>query len=469
MSRNLIEGIEKKIQIMDERTIEIPYKFECRDYQIDAWEALLAGKNRIVCCWHRGAGKDLFGLNYFIWRMIKEPAVYLHCFPQYSQAKRAIWNSVHRTDDGESMGYLEHFPKELIKYKNSQEMRIELFNGSIYCVMGIDGKNAQLARGMNPTHVIVSEYAYMSPESWETIEPRVINNKGTVLFLSTPNGKNHFYDVFNYAASGHDPNYFCSIVTNDDTKINSPEDIQRLRDQGRPEDFIQQEFFCDFNRGAQGSYYGNLIQDARKDERICNISINSDLPVCTSWDIGIGDSTAIWFFQQLVNGNIHYLNYYENNNEPLEHYLQYCDDWKAKQRCIYGTHYVPHDMRSREYSSGISRLETAQKLGYNMLPVVTSQGQAFGVEEGINVVRASLPHCIFNEKTCNAGIKCLEFYRKKWNDALKVYYDQPLHDRYSHGADAFRVGSVGLKMFGTSTNKLSADKIREMRQRNYGF
>ena len=447
------------------KNIEVPYRYECRPYQVPAWEALLAGKKRVVCCWHRGAGKDLFALNYFLWRMCQEPAVYLHCFPQYSQGKKAIWNSIHNTDYGEPLGYLEHFPDELVKYKNSQEMRIQLFNGSIYQVMGIDGKNAQLARGMNPTHVIVSEYAYMDPQSWYTIEPRVKQNKGTVLFLSTPNGKNHFYDLYNWAKSGRDPDYFASLVTNDDTHIHSDADIQKMRDEGRPEDFILQEYYCDFNRGAQGSYYGNLIQNARNDGRITALSISPDLPVHTSWDIGVGDSTAIWIFQTMASGKINFLHYYENNNEGLEHYLNYLDNWKTKNKIIYGTHYVPHDMQNREFTSGVDRLAAARNLGYSMQVVPKKS-----IEEGVQAVRSLLPHCSFDEKECKRGIEHLDFYRKKWNEALKVYYDEPLHDSHSHGADAFRMAAIGIKALDPTNNrKLTPDQIREMRQKYLGY
>lgn len=445
------------------KRIQIPYKFECRDYQIPVWEALKAGKSRVVCCWHRGAGKDLFALNYFIWRMVKEPAVYLHCFPQYSQGKKAIWNSLHQTDYGEPMSYLEHFPPELVRYKNSTEMRIELYNGAIYCVLGLDGKNAQLARGMNPTHVIISEYAYMDPRSWETIEPRVSQNKGTALFLSTPNGKNHFFDLYNYASSGHKDNYFASLVTNDTTHIHTQEHIQELKDRGTPEDFIYQEYYCDFNRGAEGSYYGKLIQRAREDERICKLNIVPDLPVNTAWDIGIGDSTSIWLFQLLKNGNLNFLNYYENNNEGLQHYLHYLDNWKTTNQALWGVHYVPHDMRQREFTSGVDRLSAARDLGYNM-QVCPSKS----IEEGIQSVRSLLPRCSFDMTNCKRGINCLDFYRKKWNESLKVYYDEPLHDQYSHGADAFRMAAIGINALKPGGG-ITPDQTKEWRQKHLGY
>jgi phage terminase large subunit len=442
-----------------------PHKFKCRPYQIDAWKELDSGRKRVVCSWHRGAGKDLFALNYLIWKALEVPAVYLHCFPKYNQGKRAIWNSVHQTDVGEAISYLDHFPKEAVKYKNSSDMRLELVNGSIYCVMGLDGKNATQARGMNPSFIILSEYAYMDPESWYTIEPRISQNRGTAIFLSTPNGQNHFYSLCNYASRKENPDYFYSHLTIDDTKILDASHIEKLRGEGIPEDFIQQEYYCSFTRGAEGSYYGKYIQAARDDERITSLHLHPDLPVHSGWDIGIGDSTAVWLFQILPNGKINFVHYYENNNEGLDHYLRYLDDWKCKKGAIFGTHFVPHDMQNREYTSGVDRITTARQLGYPMLAVPRTP-----VDEGIQAVRSTLNQCSFDAKLCERGIKCLDFYRKKWNESLKVYYDTPLHDQWSHGADAFRTAIVGMKHINPqSVNKLSAESIKEMRQRNLGY
>jgi len=447
------------------REIEYPFQFKCRPYQIPAWKALDKGASRVVCAWHRGAGKDLFALNYLIWRAMDKPAVYLHCFPKYSQAKKSIWSSVHQTDEGKAMAYLDHFPKEVIKYKNSSEMRLELINGAIYQVMGLDGKNATQARGMNPTFVILSEYAYMDPESWYTIEPRVSQNKGTALFLSTPNGQNHFYDLYNYAKSGNSKEHFASLLNIENTGILDTSHIDKLRSEGVPEDFIQQEYYCSFTRGAEGSYYGKLIQKAREEDRITiNLKPQSDLPCHTAWDIGIGDAAAIWIFQTLSNGRIKLLHYYENSGEGLDHYIRYLENWKVKNNTLFGVHYVPHDMRNREFTSGVDRLSAAREMGIEMQIVPKKS-----IEEGIQAVRSLLPDCVFDSRECKKGLQCLDFYRKKWNDNLKIYYDEPLHDQWSHGADAFRMLAVGIKAFGTSSKRLNADQIKDMRMRNLGY
>lgn len=411
-----------------ETKIQIPHKFLCRDYQIPAWEALKEGKKRIVCCWHRGAGKDLFALNFLIWKALQKPAVYLHCFPKYNQGKRAIWQSVHETGKGDSVGYLDHFPKELIKHKNSSDMCLELVNGSFYYVMGIDGKNADVARGLNPSFVILSEYAYMDPHSWYTIEPRVSLNNGTALFLSTPNGQNHFYNLYNYAKQTSDPDYFASLLTIDDTSVFNSNFIEDKRKAAIPEDFIQQEYYCSFTRGAEGSYYGKQVQEARDDNRITFLKMKDSLPVHTAWDIGYSDSTSIWFFQIFPSGQMHFLDYYENHGMGLPHFIQHLEQWKVKNKCVWGRHFVPFDMGHHEYSSGMERTQIARELGYEMTIV-----PKHSLPDGIQAVRSAFSDCSFHSICCKRGVECLDFYRKKWNDHLKIYYDEPQHDQYSHG------------------------------------
>jgi|SRR5271154_273459 len=436
----------------------VPHKFRCRQYQDEAWSAMQRGVKRLVCCWHRGCGKDLLFLNALIIQMIEKPGVYIHCFPNYSQGKRAIWDSLHQTDDGESIGYLDHFPQSLIASKNSSDMLIKLKNGSVYCVMGLDGKNAQRARGMNPRFVILSEYAFMEPEAWFTLEPRISQNSGTAVFLSTPNGQNHFYQLYNYAKENPDK-YFSSFLTLSNTKCLPESHIEDLRREGVPEDFIQQEYFCSFTRGAEGSYYGKYIQKARDEGRICDLRINPALPCYTSWDIGKGDSTAIWIFQPLENGQYNFIHYYENHGTDLAHYCKYLDEWKAGKDIMWGRHYFPHDMKQEEFmTADITRLEKARSLGYS--GEVLPRGK---LEDGINSVRSMLPFCNFDRNACARGIKCLDFYRKKYNEMLKVYYDDPCHDQWSHGADSFRYACVGLQTFGTTLNQMTPQKVQDLR------
>lgn len=393
-------------------------------------------------CWHRGCGKDLFALNFLIKEALKTPGVYLHCFPNYSQAKRAIWKSIHQNADGSSMQYLDHFPPESIVSKNSSEMMIELVNGSIYCLMGIEGRNAERARGMNPRFVILSEYAYMNPESWQTIEPRIAQNKGKALFISTPNGQNHFYSLYQTAKANPDK-YYASYLSINETKTINLEYINQLRNEDVPEDFIQQEYFCSFTRGAEGSYYGKLIQKARDENRICELLVDSEKPVHTAWDIGFGDYTAIWWFQEGSGGSYNIINYYANSGEGMRHYIDKINAFKEDHNIVYGRHFLPHDVSQGEWTTGETRINMLREFG-----IQASLLTKDSIEDGIQAVRSMLPKCYFDGQKCKFGIQSLDFYQRKWNEAMKVYSEKPLHNKHSHGADAFRYAAMGIKTIG---------------------
>jgi hypothetical protein len=231
------------------------------------------------------------------------------------------------------------------------------------------------------------------------------------------------------------PNWFVDIKTVDDTNVVSPEQIEELRRQGRPEEIIQQEYYCSFEGSIHGAYYGDMMKKAVKDGRICNVPVDDNALVNTAWDLGMNDATAIWFYQ-IIGREIHLIDYYEASGEGLSHYAAELE----KRGYNYGKHYAPHDIRVRELGSGKSRLETAEKLGirFEIAPQLS-------VLDGIGAVRGLLSKCWFDQTKCKLGINGLKQYRKDWDDKNQRFKDKPLHDWSSNCADAFRYLCITYK------------------------
>ena len=163
----------------------------------------------------------------------------------------------------------------------------------------------------------------------------------------------------------------------------------------------------------------------------------NDAPVNTAWDLGVGDSTSIWFWQH-INEKIHIIDYYENSGEGMRHYFKVLKDKNYK----YGEHFAPHDIAHREFGGDAkSRLQMARE-GFEVdgetYSVDFIKLNIMDIDEGIELVRETLPKCCFSDKIADTGVKCLESYRKEWNDKLGCWRDRPLHDWSSHGADGFR-------------------------------
>jgi hypothetical protein len=202
------------------------------------------------------------------------------------------------------------------------------------------------------------------------------------------------------------------------------------------EDEFKQEFMCSFEAAIQGAYYGSLMEKVEEDKRVTGVPYDPLMPVHTAWDLGVRDKTVIWFMQRSPGGEIRLIDYYENDQEPLETYVKLLDS----KPYVYGTHLAPHDIKVKELGTGRTRIEMAEKLGLKFVVV-----QNVPVFDGINAVRSILPRCWFDRAKCKEGIEALKQYRKEYSITLKTYSDHAIHDWSSHGADAFRMLAVGLE------------------------
>ncbi|HDX3905849.1 TPA: terminase [Enterobacter asburiae] len=196
-----------------------------------------------------------------------------------------------------------------------------------------------------------------------------------------------------------------------------------------------------FQQSVEGAYYAKQFHWLYTQKRIGVIPDNPHLPVHTFWDIGVGDSTAIWFVREVGN-EFHIIDYYENSGEGLRHYMKILKD----KGYTYGEHWGPHDIENREFGSDAKSRKELAKEGYEI------DGQRYSikfnvvpresVDTGIEAVREILPMCVFDEAKCEEGINALEGYRKEWDEKRGCWKDKPLHDWTSHGSDGFRYFAV---------------------------
>jgi len=191
---------------------------------------------------------------------------------------------------------------------------------------------------------------------------------------------------------------------------------------------------------TRGSYYGRLLQQAEHQGRLTRIPPEPGLLVHTAWDLGVGDSTAIWFFQHLPvvgskTGEYRIIDYYEASGEGLPHYASVL----TSRGYHYGRHIAPHDIRVRELGTGKSRLETARGLGirFDIAPHLP-------LEDGIEATRQLLSCAHFDRERCSQGLDALWSYQREWDETDRCFRATPKHDWTSHSADALRYLAVGF-------------------------
>lgn len=373
-----------------------------------------------VC--HRRAGKTVACINELIRGAIscKLPAArFAYIAPFYSQAKDVAW------------AYARQFTSVIpgaTPYEN--ELRIDLPNGGRIRLYGAD--NYDRLRGVYFDGIVLDEYGDIDPRAWaEVIRPALSDRKGWAIFIGTPKGRNHFSGLWD--AAERDETWFRLMLKASETKLISDEELADAR-KSMTVDQYDAEYECSFQAAVVGAYYGREMNGAEADKRIKGVPWQPEIPVHTAWDLGIGDSTAIWMVQ-LVGREVHLIDYLENSGVGLDWYARELDRKPYK----YGEHILPHDAEVKELGTGRSRLETLDSLGIRNTRVIPAQS----VADGINAARLLIPTCWFDAEKCERGINALRNYRKEWDEKLKAFKERPLHDWSSHGADAFRYLALG--------------------------
>ena len=365
---------------------------------------------------HRRCGKTVACINDLIRQAVtcpKPSGRFAYVAPYYNQAKDVAWT------------YLKHYAGPVMDgVPNESELRVPIIGGHQIRLYGAD--NPDRLRGLYLDGVILDEYADMHPGMWgEVIRPLLADRLGGATFIGTPKGRNAFCEMFERAKV--DADWFPFYLPASETQIIPQSELDAARREMTPEQYAQ-EFECSFEAAIVGAYYGRDMAEAERSGRICDVPYEPSLPVYTTWDLGVGDSTAIWFWQ--ANGaEIRVIDYYEANGHGIDHYAKVLQAKPYR----YEHDFVPHDAKVREFGTGRTRIETMMAL--NLKPKLVPMHK---VMDGINALRVLFPRIYWDREKCRDGLEALRQYRSEFDDKARVFRDNPKHDWTSHAADAAR-------------------------------
>jgi len=243
-------------------------------------------------------------------------------------------------------------------------------------------------------------------------------------------------------------------------KLTNAQKLWYVKKEETQGDLMKQEFPCTpeeaFQKAIIGAYWSKELIAAEKDRRIGRIGVDGSLPVHTAWDLGINDTTCIWFFQKR-GFDFTLIDFYEMSEEPLPHYFKIIKE----KNYFYGKHFAPHDIAKRSYYDGKDGVEVARSLGYQFEKIERPQNKM----DSINEARLILPRCWFDARKCEQGLTRLREYKKAWNDKLGCFHDRPVHDINSNGADAFQTFALAASRLETFDD--SREYVDEYEYENY--
>lgn len=423
--------------ISKENIEEIVIPYEPRPFQ-----ALLHNRlkrfNLLVC--HRRFGKTVFSIMEMIDRALRNDLrnpQYAYIAPTYGQAKRVAWE------------YLKFYCSCIPNAKaNEAELRIDITRDNAdgtqdkIRFMLLGGENPDSLRGIYLDGCILDEYAQCPPMIWgEVVRPALSDRKGWAIFIGTPKGQNHFFEMMlNYQRLMQgESNYFTAVYKASETGVLDNEELSDARATMTEEEFAQ-EYECDFAAALIGAYYGKYLNNMESNNRIIDFAYDPSYPVRMAWDLGISDTTAIWMYQ-IVGREIRVLDFIENNGVGLEWYVTeihskgyILDPWGCA---------LPHDGAARELGTGKTRQEQLETLGLRS-HIIPRQSIMDGIEAARMLLKK--PTFFIHKTNCKNGINALKNYQRQYDKRKGIFLDKPLHNWASNAADAFRYMALDLEV-----------------------
>jgi phage terminase large subunit len=284
----------------------------------------------------------------------------------------------------------------------------------------------------------VEEAANVSDESWQELIPTIRKDGSEIWVAFNPRLETDAtYVRFVKNKLPEDMAFTVEVNWRDNPWFTArlKREMEALRDSNYDEYLHVYEGKC--KQVLAGAVYAKEIRAAQDPNapRIRSVPYDTVVPVDAIFDLGRADATAIWF-RQRVGFEWRFIKYYENNQQHIGFYLDYL------RTCGYriNTVWLPHDSKAKLLGSKLTVYEQVRDGGFNVRVV-----KKLTIEDGINAARTVFPMCWFDEANCADGLMCLRMYRYEVvNEQTGELSRAPVHDIYSHGADAFRYAAVSI-------------------------
>lgn len=322
-------------------------------------------------------------------------------------------------------------------------------NGSLIVFRGMQSYNAENIKSLEDFDIAwVEEAQTLSEKSLRLLRPTLRKEGSELWFTWNPRFETDPVDALLRGGRPPDDMALVSIGLDDNPWATEVLKKERDEDYARDPEMAEHIWGGGYEFVTEGAYYARWIAKAEKEGRVGEFPHDARLSVATSWDIGVDDYTAIWFWQ--FDGLWHtVIDYFECQNLGLEeirdnacpelipdlqHRVEQRRSIGREAPFRYEEHLFPHDIRVREWGAGAkSRVEQAIRLGFRNI----KKGSQDGDDIRIPASRALLPRVRFN-RTPNVmlGINRLRRFSRKYNDQMGVWMG-PEKNEHKHGADAF--------------------------------
>ena len=187
---------------------------------------------KVVAAGRRTGKSRLAAYTLLVKALEPGPGQVFYVAPTQGQARDIMWQTLLELGHG------------VIASSHINNLQIQLINGAIISLKGAD--RPETMRGVSLKHLVMDEYADMRPEVWEQIlRPALADQKGHAIFIGTPLGRNHFYDLYQHGLKGDDDTFTSFHFTSFDNPLLDPAEIEAAKKSMSSFSF-RQEFMASF-------------------------------------------------------------------------------------------------------------------------------------------------------------------------------------------------------------------------------
>jgi phage terminase large subunit len=386
----------------------------------------------MIC--HRRAGKTVAAINDLQKRALTCRLPYprfAFMAPTRVRAKDIAWL------------YLKRFAKPIPGHRVIEsELAVEYPNGARVTLYGSDNDRSM---GLYLDGIVFDECDEIAPSVWDVVSPSLSDRQGWAVWMGILRGRHNLWK--RYQANVDKPDHFQLTLRASDSGILPAEELERMQaDMSEPAYLMQME--CNPNASIATAIYGPEMDALRKDNRVRHLAIEQDVPLYAFWDIGhsdTGDDVAFWLLQ-MSGRDILIHRFFSRTGHPPAYYAAKIREFEAAMGDKrVEKHFLPHDGAQRN-QVGKTYQNYLEDAGLKNIEIVQRTPDKW---IGIQAMRVLLGKTYIDPRGCGdtwtlgdlempSGLDCLDYYHKKEDASTGLIRDVPVHDQYSHGADAIR-------------------------------
>jgi len=289
---------------------------------------------------------------------------------------------------------------------------------NVKSIEGIDICWVEEAQSVSPNswNVLVPTIRKADSEIWISFNPELPTDETWKRFVINP-PENSVIQKINWS----DNPWFPEVL-----------DLERRALKGRDIEAYNNVWEGIPRQTVDGAIFAKEVTMAELEGRICNVPYDATKPCHAVFDLGWADQTAVWILQ-FVGQETRLLRYFEDSQQTISYYMAKLQSFGY----VYDTIWLPHDAKAKSLGTGKSIEEIVRATGMKVQIL-----ERVPVADSINAARTIFNKCYFDRQNTEEGLQCLRHYRYDVDPDTKMFSAKPLHDEYSHGADAFRY--IGL-------------------------